>query len=161
MGFQNDAAAGYVLDEPIVPYKQITQAYWGDSTYTFRNRFGLSLMVTYNSARSDFRPNLSPANAAQFGNAALIAGGNCDLGDPAPCFSPSLFGQAMANLQLGSTVVSQVIVPQWIGQSRAYYLFPHRFEGGVVYYYGGCRDFWNPNLNGVLRTFNVYIGRSW
>ena len=161
MGFQNDAAANYVLDEPVVPYKQITQAYWGESTYTFKERLGLSAMVTYNSARSGLRPNLNTANPAQFGNAQLISEGNCDLGAPQPCFSPSLFQQAMANLQLGSTVVSQVIVPQWTGQTRAYYLFPRKFEGGVVFYYGSYRDYWNPNLNGVLRTFNVYIGRSW
>jgi len=161
MGFQNDAAANYVLDEPVVPYKQITQAYWGESTYTFKERLGLSAMVTYNSARSGLRPNLNTANPARFGNAQLISEGNCDLGAPQPCFSPSLFQQAMANLQLGSTVVSQVIVPQWTGQTRAYYLFPRKFEGGVVFYYGSYRDYWNPNLNGVLRTFNVYIGRSW
>jgi hypothetical protein len=35
----------------------------------------------------------------------------------------------MGKLQLGSTQVSQVIVPQWIGQSKAYYLFPRKFEG--------------------------------
>jgi hypothetical protein len=40
-------------------------------------------------------------------------------------------------------------------------LFPHRFEGGVLFYYGSYRDYWNPNLNGDLRTLNVYLGRSW
>jgi predicted CXXCH cytochrome family protein len=152
MAFQNDSAAGYVLDQPTVPYKQVVQAYLGESTYTFKDRFGLDFRVTYNSARSDFRPNLSAANPALFGNAALITQGT---------FDPVLFQQALSNLQLGSTLVSQVIVPQWIGQSRAYYVFPHRFDGGIVFYYGSYRDFQNPNLNGVLRTFNVYIGRSW
>ena len=105
-----------------------------------------------NSARSGFRPDLNPTNPAQFGNASLIAQDS---------FDPVLFQQALDNLRLGSTAVSQVIIPQWIGQSRAYYLFPHKFEGGVIFYYGSYRDYWNPNLNGVLRTFNVYIGRSW
>ena len=69
-----------------------------------------------------------------------------------------------------------MIVPQWIGQSKAYYLFPHKFEGGLLFYYGSYRDYWNngrmvassvsppvfaPNLNGDLRTFNIYVGRSW
>jgi hypothetical protein len=57
--------------------------------------------------------------------------------------------------------ISQVIVPQWIGQSKVYYLFPRKFEGGLVFYYGSYRDYWNPNLNGVLRNFNVYVGRTW
>lgn len=161
MGFQNDSAAGYVIDQPTVPYKQILQAYWGESTYTFRERWGLEARVTYNSARSGFRPNLNSSNPAQFGNQVLISGGNCDLGAPAPCFSPSLFSAALGNLQLGSTLVSQVIVPQWIAQTRGYYLFPRKFEGGVTFSYGSYRDYWNPNLNGVLRTFYVYIGRSW
>jgi len=38
---------------------------------------------------------------------------------------------------------------------------PRKFEGGLVFYYGCYRDYWNPNLNGVLRNFNVYVGRSW
>jgi hypothetical protein len=167
MGFQNDSAAGYVIDEPTVPYKQIVQAYWGESTYTFKDRFGLDVRVTYNSARSGFRPDVNPADAAKLGNLFLMSQGASCASEPPPpnsppCFAPGLFRQALiTNLQLGSTVVSQVIVPQWIGQSRAYYLFPHKFEGGVVFYYGSYRDYWNPNLNGVLRTFNVYIGRSW
>jgi hypothetical protein len=46
-------------------------------------------------------------------------------------------------------------------QSKAYYLFPHKVEGGLIFYYGSYRDYWNPDLNGVLRTFNVYVGRTW
>lgn len=34
-------------------------------------------------------------------------------------------------------------------------------EGGLLFYYGSYRDYWNPNLNGDLRTFNVYVGRRW
>jgi hypothetical protein len=54
-----------------------------------------------------------------------------------------------------------VIVPQWIGESKVYYHFPYKFEGRMIFYYGSYRDVLNPNLNGVLRTFNVYVGRSW
>jgi hypothetical protein len=161
MAFQNDSAAGYVLNQPAVPYKQISQTYWGESTYTFKQRLGLNLRLTYNSTRSGFRPDLNPNDAALLGNQALIAGGNCDLGAPPPCFSPSMFAAAQANLAFSSTQISEVIVPQWIGQSKAYYLFPHKFEGGLLFYYGSYRDYWNPDLNGVLRTFNVYVGRSW
>ncbi len=34
MAFQNDSSVGYVLDEPFVPYKQISQTYWGEATAT-------------------------------------------------------------------------------------------------------------------------------
>jgi len=168
MAFQNDSATGYILDEPLVPYKQITQAYWGESTYTVKKRAGLNLRVTYNSARSGFRPDVNPADAAGLGNQYLIQQG---IFDPA-----GLFPSALGNLTTISTQISQVIVPQWIGQSKAYYLFPHKFEGGLLFYYGSYRDYWNngrmvassvsppvfaPNLNGDLRTFNIYVGRSW
>lgn len=152
MAFQNDGAAGYVLDEPLVPYKQISQAYWGESSYTIKQRLGLNLRITYDSARSGFRPDLNPSNAAAFGNTALIA---------QSAFDPVLFQQALGNLQLSATQVSQVVVPQWIGQSKAYYLFPRKLEGGLIFDYGSYRDYWNPNLNGVLRTFNLYVGRTW
>ena len=152
MAFQNDSSVGYVLDEPNVPYKQIGQVYWGDSTYTLKKRLGLDLRLTHNSSSSGFRPDLNPNDAAQLGNAALIQQG---------AFDPGLFQQALGNVQLGATQVSAVQVPQWLGQSKGYYLFPHKFEGGLVFYYGSYSDHWNPNLNGVLRTFDVYVGRSW
>ncbi len=153
MAFQNDNATGYILDEPLVPYKQISQAYWGDSNYTFKQRLGLNLRLTYNSARSGFRPDANPADAARLGNQYLIQQGT---------FDPSgLFPSALGNVNTISTQISEVIVPQWIGQSKAYYIFPRKFEGGLLFYYGSYRDYWNPNLNGTLRTFNVYVGRSW
>ena len=152
MAFQNDTAVGYVVNDPAVQYKEISQAYWGESTYLVKRRLGFNAKVTYNSARSGFRPDLNPNDAAQVGNASLIAQG---------AFDPVAFQQALANLQLGSTQVSQVIVPQWIGQSKAYYLFPRKFESGFIFYYGSYRDYWNPNLNGILRTYNIYVGRTW
>jgi len=152
MAFQNDSATGYILDEPLVPYKQISQSYWGDSTYTLKQRLGLNMRVTYNSARSGFRPDLNPADAASLGNQFLISSG---------AFNPVAFSAALNNIGFASTQISEVMVPEWIGQSKAYYLFPRKFEGGLIFYYGSYRDYWNPDLNGVLRTFNVYVGRSW
>jgi predicted CXXCH cytochrome family protein len=153
MAFQNDSGVGYVVDEAAVPYKQITQAYWGESTYTFRKRLGLNLRITYNSSRSGMRPDVNPNDAAQLGNGPLISEGAFDPG--------GLFPSALGNVQFGAAQVSEVIVPEWIGQGKGYYLFPHKFEGGLVLYYGSYRDVFNPNLNGVLRTFSVYVGRSW
>jgi predicted CXXCH cytochrome family protein len=157
MAFQNDSATGYIVDEPLVPYKQIVQAYWGDSNYTYKQRLGLNLRLTYNSARSGFRPDLNPNDFAQLGN-SYMALPTCV---PPFCFNPNMFAAALGNLNTISTQISEVIVPQWIGQSKAYYVFPRKFEGGLLFYYGSYRDYWNPNLNGTLRTFNVYVGRSW
>lgn len=156
MAFQNDSGVGYVINEPAVPYKQITQAYWAESTYLVKKRLGLDLRLTYNSARSDMRPDVNPADAALLGNQSLIASATFNSSCPPVCFV-----DALSNLSLGATQVSQVIVPQWIGQSKAYYLFPNKFEGGVIFYYGSYRDQLNPGLNGVLRTFNLYVGRRW
>ena len=77
-------------------------------------------------------------------------------------FDPDgLFPSALNNLQFASARISQVVVPQWIGQGKLYYEFPRKFEGGFVFYYGSYRDYFNPNLNGVLRTFTLYAGKSW
>ena len=80
---------------------------------------------------------------------------------PGVAFDPVGFSAALSNVGFAATQISEVIVPEWIGQSKASYVFPHKIEGGLIFYYGNYRDYWNPNLNGVLRTFNVYIGRSW
>jgi predicted CXXCH cytochrome family protein len=163
MAIQNDPGANYVLQEPFVPYNQLSQTYWGGIGATlFHQRLGINARVTYNSARSGMTPDLNPADAAKLGNASLIQQG---------LFDPILFGQALSTglngnpnlgaLQLASTQISQVIVPEWIGQAKVYYRFPHSFDGGVLIYYGSYRDVLNPNLNGVLRTFNVYVRRSW
>jgi len=153
LAFQNDPGAGYVIDEPAVPYKQVTQAYWGESTYIIKQRLGVDLRVTYNSSRSGMRPDVNPNDAALLGNQSLIQSGN---------FDPNgLFPSALGNLQFAATQVSQVTVPQWIGQSKVYYILPRKFEGGLIFNYGSYHDAFNPNLNGALRTFNVYVGRGW
>ncbi|MGC9158435.1 MAG: cytochrome c3 family protein [Terracidiphilus sp.] len=152
MAFQNDSSVNYVVDEPNVPYKQLSQVVWGDSTYTVKQRLGLDVRVTHNASSSGYRPDLNPNDAAQLGNAALIE---------QKAFDPVLFQSALDNLALSSTQISEVNVPQWIGRGKAYYLFPHKIEGGTVFYYGSYADQWNPNLNGVLRTFDVYLGRTW
>ena len=152
MAFQNDSSVNYVVDQPAVPYKQISQTYWGESTYTVKQRGGLNFRITYNSARSGMRPDVNPADGALLGNQSLISSGS---------FDPVYFQAALNNLNFSATQISEVIVPQWIGQAKGYYLFPHKLEGGLNFYYGSYRDYWNPDLNGVLRTFNLYLGRSW
>jgi hypothetical protein len=153
MAFQNDNSVGYVIDEPAVPYKQITQAYWAESSYTVKQRLGVSVRLTYNSSRSGMRPDVNPNDAALLGNQSLIQQG---------MFDPSgLFPAALGNVQFAATQVSQVTVPQWIGQSKVYYILPRNFEGGLLFNYGSYSDALRPNLNGVLRTFTVYAGRSW
>src|SRR5208337_4348684 len=131
MAFQNDSATGYILDEPNVPYKQITQAYWAESSYLAKQRLGVNFRLTYNSSRSGMRPDLNPADAAKLGNAYLISQNMFDL----PPLGP-LFPSALGNLAFSANQISGVIVPEWIGQGKAYYLFPRKFEGGLVFYYG-------------------------
>ncbi len=153
MGLQNDNTVGYVLDEPFVPYNQLNQTYWVKLGSRFlSDRLNWNARVTYDSARSGMTPDLNPNDAALLGNAGLIQQG---------LFDPVAFGQALGALQLGSTLVSQVIVPEWIGQSKVYYLLPHGFNTGFLFSYGSYKDYLNPNLNGVLRAYTLYVGRSW
>ncbi len=152
MAFQNDSSVNYVVDQANVPYKQLSQVVWGDSTYTLKDRLGLDVRFTHNASSSGYRPDLNPNDAAQEGNAALIDQG---------VFDPGMFQSALDNLALSSTQISGVRVQQWIGQGKAYYLFPHKVEAGAVFHYGSYGDYWNPNLNGTLRIFDVYIGRTW
>ncbi len=152
MAFQNDSSTNYVVDEPLVPYKQLGQVVWGNTTYTVKDRLGLAMEFTHDASSSSFRPDLNPNDAASLGNAALIQQG---------VFDPGMFQSALGNLALSATQISGVKVPQWIGRAKGYYLLPHGIEAGTVFYYGSYGDYWNPNLNGVLRTFDVYLGHSW
>jgi predicted CXXCH cytochrome family protein len=152
MAFQNDSSVNYVVDEPLVPFKQLSQIVWGDTTYTVKEHFGLNLHFTHNASNSGYRPNLNPNDAASVGNAALIDQG---------VFDPGMFQSALDNLALSSTQISAVRVHQWLGDGKALYLFPHKVEAGLVFHYGGYADYWHPNVNGVLRTFDVYVGRTW
>lgn len=151
-----DLSLGYSYQQnnllTYMTFQKIAQDYWAESAFTMKQRLGLNLRVTYNSARGGFRPDVNPNDAAALGNQSLIDAG---------VFDPVGFAAALNNLQFSSTQISEVMVPQWIGQSKAYYLFPHGFNGGLIFYYGSYRDFWNPGLNGVLRTFTIYVGRSW
>jgi predicted CXXCH cytochrome family protein len=152
MAFQNDSSVGYVVDEPAVPYKQTSQAFWAETAYTVKQRLGLNLRLVRSAARSGMSPDVNPNDAALLGNAPFISDGT---------FDPTMFRAALENIQTGATLVSQVIAIQWIGQAKVSYQFPNKFEGGLVFYYGKYRDQWRPNLNGVLRTFAAYVGRAW
>ncbi|HYK91598.1 MAG TPA: hypothetical protein VE398_22715, partial [Acidobacteriota bacterium] len=151
MAFQNDSAAGYVVDEPFVPYRQLSQSYWIRSTYKFGQRLELNLGLSHNSAHSGMRPDVNPNDYLLLGNGSL----------PPESFDPVVFQQALGGLSLGSTLGSQVNVPQLIGQGKLSYLLPHGFDAGFLLYYGSYRDYTNPNLNGILRAYSIYLGRSW
>jgi predicted CXXCH cytochrome family protein len=152
MAFQNDSGAGYVLDEPFVPFRELSQTYWIRSKYKFKNRLGLAIDLMHNSAHSGFLPDLNPNDAVLLGNGPLIA---------QDAFDPVLFQQALGAIGLGSTLVSQVNVPQFIGQGKVFYMLPRGFDTGVLAYYGSYRDYTNPSLNGILRSYTIYFGRSW
>lgn len=152
MAFQNDSSVGYVIDAPLVPYKQLSQVVWGNSSYLVKDRFGMDLRFTHNASSSGYRPDLNPNDAASVGNANLIQQG---------VFDPVGFQAALNNLALSSTTISAVKVQQWLGDGKAYCLFPHKVEAGVVFRYGSYGDYWNRNLNGVLRVFDLYVGRTW
>jgi predicted CXXCH cytochrome family protein len=152
MAFQNDNTVGYVLDEPAVIYKQLTQVGWGEANYRLRGRWGLDARITHDMSSSGYRPDLNANDAAALGNASLIQQG---------AFDPNMFSAALGNLQFSSTKISEVRVPQWMGNAKAYYVFPHRLEGGTVFYYGSYADRWHSNLNGVLRSFDVYVAKTW
>lgn len=143
MALQNDPGAGYILDAPLTPYKQLSQTYWVQSASSFfRQRLGFNARFTYNSARSGIQPDLNPNHYPAMADAVL-------------------FQQALGTLGLAAAQISQVIVPQSIGQAKLYYALPRRFDSGVIFSYGSYRDYLNPNLNGVLRVYSVYVGRSW
>jgi len=152
MAFNNDATAGYVVDEPFVPYRQLSQTYWIRSAYKFKQRLGLNLELSHNSAHSGMRPDVNPDDSLLLGNAPLVEQGT---------FIPAMFQQALGALDLGATQGSQVNVPQFLGQGKLFYLLPHGFDTGFLLYYGSYRDYTNPNLNGILRSYSIYFGRSW
>jgi predicted CXXCH cytochrome family protein len=152
MAFQNDRGVHYVIDEPFVPYRQLSQTYWVQSAYKFKQRWGLNLGLSHNSAHSGMLPDVNPNDYLQLGNASFVEQGT---------FNSGLFQQALGAVELGSTLGSQVNVPQLIGQGKVFYLLPRGFDTGFLIYYGSYRDFTNPNLNGILRGYNIYFGRSW
>jgi predicted CXXCH cytochrome family protein len=152
MAFNNDAAAGYVVDEPFVPYHQLTQSYWIQSAFKYKDRAGLNVSLAHSSAHSGMLPDVNPNDYLLLGNGPGIQDGT---------FDPSVFAQALQAIQFGSAQASQVNVPQFIGQGKVYYLLPHGFDSGFLISYGSYRDYTNPYLNGILRSYSLYFGRSW
>jgi predicted CXXCH cytochrome family protein len=165
MRLMNDPAVNYVLDEPLVPYRQLSQTYWVQwGTQLLHQKLGFTARYTYNSARSVMNPDLNPNDAAKLGNASLIQNGTFDqdlFSGNAACAAGGTICNALQALQLGSTQVSQVIIPEQIGQAKLYYLFPRQISSGLIFSYGSYHDVWNPNLDGVLRTFSFFVGRKW
>ncbi|HVJ08515.1 MAG TPA: DmsE family decaheme c-type cytochrome [Acidisarcina sp.] len=161
----------YLLREPLVPYNQLSQTYWGQVTTTFlQHRLGVDGKVTYNSARSHMSPDVNPNHAVKFGNGSLIQQGYCDdsawggnyyVPGTNSCFSQNNILLALQEATVSSTKISAVNVPQWIGHGKVFYRLPLNFSAGLDVDYGSYRDYWNPELNGDLRSFTLYVGRSW
>ncbi len=152
MGFQHDTVAGYVIDEPFVPFRQLSQTYWVQSGYKLKDRFGLNLSLAHSSAHSGMRPDVNPNDYLLLGNGPLVQDGT---------FLPDVFQQALTQGLAYGAQATQVDVPQFIGQGKVYYLLPHGLDAGVLLYYGSYRDYTNPSLNGILRSYSIYFGRSW
>lgn len=152
MAFNNDAAAAYVVDEPLVPYHQLTQSYWIQSALKYKDRAGLNVSLAHSSAHSGMLPDVNPNDYLLLGNGPGVQAGT---------FDTNVFAQALQAIQFGSTQASQVNVPQLIAQGKLYYLLPHGFDTGFLISYGSYRDYTNPNLNGILRAYSLYFGRSW
>jgi predicted CXXCH cytochrome family protein len=161
----------YLLREQLVPYNQLSQTYWGQVTTTsLQHRLGVDAIVSYSSARSHMSPDVNPNDAVKFGNGPLIQEGYCDdaewggnyyVPNTNSCFSQNNFLLALQETSVSSTTISAVSVPQWIGHGKVFYRLPRGFNAGLNFDYGSYRDYWNPELNGDLRAFTAYVGRSW
>jgi hypothetical protein len=112
-------------------------------------------------AHSGFRPDLNPADYPVFPGAVNVAG------YPSEAAFATAFSQA---LDLSSTLVSQVYVPQSILGATADYHMRSGFDGGLRFNYGSYADrigritvngFNRPDLSGELRSYTLFFGRVW
>lgn len=151
MRFANDSGVG-LFNQSLVPYKQLSQTYSVRSNYELKQRLGLNLDFAHSVAHSGFRPDLNPATYPIFPGAVSVAGYASD----------QAFAQAFANaLTLSSGLVSQVNVPQTIVGATGDYHFHSGFDGGLRFNYGSYTDSIRPDLNGKLRSYSVFFGRTW
>jgi len=150
MRFANDPAVG--LYQALVPYKQLSQTYSIRTTYELKKRLGLNFNFAHSAAHSGFRPDLNPADYPVFPGAVSVAGYPSDAN----------FAQAFASaLSLGAGQVSQVDVPQAILGATGDYHFSSGVDGGLRFNYGSYTDYIRPDLNGKLRSYTAFLGRTW
>ena len=64
-------------------------------------------------------------------------------------------------LALGSGQISQVNVPQDLLGASGDYHMRSGFDGGLRFDYGSYKDYLRPDLNGKLRSYSVFFGRTW
>jgi hypothetical protein len=151
MRFSNDADVG-LFNQALVPYKEFSQTYSIGSTYELKKRLGLNLNFAHSTAHSGFRPDINPATYPVFPGAVSVAGYPSD----------AAFAQTFANaLALGAGQVSQVDVPQAILGAIGDYHFPSGYDAGLRFNYGSYTDYIRPDLNGKLRSYTAFFGRTW
>lgn len=149
MQFANDSAVA-VYVQSLVPYKELSQSYSIHSDYDVKQRLRFRADFAHSVAHSGMRPELNPTNYPAF-----------------PGADPVAFSGA---LQLASTVVSQVYVPQSIVGATADYHFKYGFDSGLRFNYGSYADrsgrmsvngIMRPDLSGQLRSYTIFMGRIW
>ena len=149
MQFANDSAVAVYL-QSLVPYKQLSRSYSVHSDYEVKERLRFRADFAHSIAHSGMRPDLDPAGYPAFPGADRVA------------FSGAL--------QLASSVVSQVYVPQSIIGATADYHFKYGFDSGLRFNYGSYADrggrvavngLMRPDLSGRLRSYSIFLGRIW
>ena len=140
MQFASDPATA-VYAQTLVPYKELSQTYSLRTTYELKQRVGLNVNFAHSAAHSGMRPDLNPADYPPF-----------------PGADPQAFSDA---LKLGAGLVSRVEVPQTLVGSTVDYHSRSGFDGGLRFNYGSYTDYIRPDLNGKLRAYSVFMGRTW
>lgn len=147
MTFENDPAVAVYT--ALTPYKELDQTYSIGSTVEVKKRLGLNLSFAHSAAHSGMRPDLNPADYPAF---PWTTDPN---GDPQ---FPAHFAGALA---IGAGPVSQMNVPQTLIGATGDYHFKSGFDSGLRFNYGSYTDFIRPDLNGKLRSYTAFLGRTW
>jgi hypothetical protein len=181
MRLLNDAGIAQYT-QPLVPYKELDQNYSVRTSYEIKKQFGIGVDFARSLAHSEWRPDVNPANYPTTWTPPLWAGPGPS---PAPFNSDgsyatyadyvNAFGSSLA---LGSGVASHANVPQTIIASTADYRFGRGFNGGFRFNYGSYANrvsttytsplfnyqpmaFNRSDLNGIVRSYTVFVGRVW
>ncbi len=184
MRLLNDSGIA-LYTQPLVPYKELDQNYSFRTTYEAKKRFGVGVDVARSLAHSGWRPDVNPADYPQETSLNAWTPPLCSTPPCLPFNSDGSYGtytdylNAFASsLTLGSGVASQVKVPQTIVASTADYRFGKGFNGGFRFNYGSYANrvnttytsplfnyqpmaFNRADLNGIVRSYTVFVGRVW